>query len=139
MRLFIMDKQQKEMATAKANIATRKAEIKEYNFGSRKKAVRGGGGLINQTINFNMPLCDRYFESMPPQLQELIEYASVHGSDGSITVQALVDHTISMGKAFSANQVQDATHIISAYNGRFKKAYKGINLEDLSNLWTLTS
>ena len=139
MRLFIMNKQQKkdalEVATAIANVDAKKG----YNFGSRKEAVRGGGGLPNQTINFNMPLCDRYFESMPPQLQELIEYASVHGSDGSITVKALVDHTISMGKAFSANEVQDATHVISAYNARFRKAYKGINLEDLANMWTLTN
>ena len=134
-----MNKQEKEMANAKANIATRKAEIKEYNFGSRKKAVRGGGGLINQTVNFNLALCDRYYESMPPQLQELIEYASVHGSNGSITMKALVDHSISLGKAFSANEVQDATHVISAYTGRFKKAYKGISLDDLANLWTLTS
>tara|TARA_R100000541_G_scaffold56730_1_gene66313 strand:+ start:206 stop:613 length:408 start_codon:yes stop_codon:yes gene_type:complete len=122
--------------TAIANIEAKKAT---YNFNSRKKTV-AGGGINNKTINFDLTMCDKYFDSLPAQLQELIDYASTHGTDGTITVKELVDHTIAMGSAFSVKQTQDATHVIKAYSWKATgKSYKGLNMTDLSNLWTLTS
>ena len=122
--------------TAIANIEAKKAT---YNFNSRKKTV-AGGGINNKTINFDLTMCDKYFDYLPAQLQELIEFASTNGTNGTITVKELVDHTISMGTSFSVKETQDATHIIKAYSWKANgRSYKGLNMTDLSNLWTLTS
>jgi len=122
--------------TAIANVDTKKAT---YNFNSRKKTI-AGGGINNKTINFDLTMCDKYFDYLPAQLQELIEFASTNGTNGTITVKELVDHTISMGTSFSVKETQDATHIIKAYSWKANgRSYKGLNMTDLSNLWTLTS
>ena len=80
-----MDKQQKEMANAKANIAKRKAEISGNPF---KPTGKGGKGGVPLTMTLSLTdnaLAD--FVVAPRQVQLVLGY--IHELGGTATVQQI--------------------------------------------------
>ena len=85
-----MDKQQKEMANAKANIAKRKAEISGNPFTPTGKGGKGGVPL-NMTLSLtDNALAD--FVVAPRQVQLVLAY--IHLLGGTATVKQIDDFSV---------------------------------------------
>ena len=80
-----MNKQQKEMATAKANIAERKAEISANPFTPTGKGGKGGVPLTMTLSLTDNALAD--FVIAPRQVQLVLGY--IHELGGTATVQQI--------------------------------------------------
>ena len=118
----------KEVKQAMANIDEKKAQLAgRYS----SKVAQPRTALAGKTMSLNIDNIDVVFDSLPPQLQLIIDHTCNEG--GEIAVDELNEWFIN-----EFNYKQDAVTVIGHYLTRFNKAYKG-HSSDALNLFNFVS